>query len=411
MYRHLAVILALLPTALLAQVPPGTLLGTRPGAVVDLVTFDRNAGRLSPILDPQGLLAPARRAILGNARATIIAAVDSGSATGSDAIAEVQLSGATITGVRPLTRDLGERVVGLDRFAGGTLALCTPSRTLIVPTGSMNPASLAAAPPGITWVAVRTVGTHVASLGSGPNRAAVLAISDPATGGSAWHQIGIAGARSMALDHLRGGLVIGDDTGALWLVDLLRFIASPTGVTLPAPIDSIAYDSDREVFVLSTALGIYQFDGAGAIGPLTAPAFASLDYAPFASGFTTYGTGCATGTLAPAISATGRPFPGSLDFVVRLAGATPGTRAYLMLGVLPLALPLASVGMTGCTLLVQPLDLIGTAATPAGGAALRLPIPPSNALVGAAVFTQWITVAPGANPTGLLASDGGRIAF
>lgn len=121
--------------------------------------------------------------------------------------------------------------------------------------------------------------------------------------------------------------------------------------------------------------------------------------------------GCAAGSISPQISAVGRPFPGSIDFSLRLVGgAPPSSAAFLLLGLLPTGMSLDAVGMPGCWLLTQPLDTFAVPTSPLGNASARLLVPPDASLAGASMFAQWLAVAPGANALALLSSDGGRIA-
>ncbi|MEE2888157.1 MAG: hypothetical protein VX951_12075, partial [Planctomycetota bacterium] len=78
-------------------------------------------------------------------------------------------------------------------------------------------------------------------------------------------------------------------------------------------------------------------------------------------------------------------------------------------GGLSLPFSLAPLGMTGCDLLVS-LDILVTGARSNGAGRVwwTMPIPDDPKLLGIVFYNQSAVVAPGANPGGLLWSNGGE---
>ncbi|MEM7200180.1 MAG: LamG-like jellyroll fold domain-containing protein [Planctomycetota bacterium] len=82
-----------------------------------------------------------------------------------------------------------------------------------------------------------------------------------------------------------------------------------------------------------------------------------------------------------------------------------GTSTQLWLG-LPLPLGLAAVGAAGCTVWTGPEVWLPTVTNPAGTAMAELPMPVDPSLLGAELFAQWWLVDPGANPLGVILTNG-----
>ncbi|MCC6782355.1 MAG: hypothetical protein IT457_05900 [Planctomycetes bacterium] len=406
-----ALCLALLGAAARPQVPPGSFLAVGQPASAGLFAYEPLAPNLSPIADPLGVLARAQRVALADDRSRLLAAVDAGAATGTAMIVECTLQGLAISGFLPRTRDLGEAVVGLGELTGGLLVIATPTRLLVAGPGVTQPLPLAPAPMGTVFVGLAVGEDRVAALARGAAANPLLVLAHPASSSVAVHQLAIPGSRALAFDLLRGALLVGDAGGNLWLLDLQRFIASFVAGPLPGAVLAIGRNGDDGSFAIATPAGIFDFDGAGFRGPTPAPPLGHLEHRPYASRFVGYGQGCSGAGVAPAIGAVGRPYPGSIDFSLRMSGGAPNSAAFLLLGVFAANLPLDPTGMLGCTLFVQPLDATPYPCSAAGIASARFPIPPLAALAGGALHCQWIAVANGANALGLLASDGGRIVF
>ena len=124
-----------------------------------------------------------------------------------------------------------------------------------------------------------------------------------------------------------------------------------------------------------------------------------------------FGSGCPA-AAAPLLAAAPLqvPYVGQ-PFAVRISNA-PTPVAIVATGLsrttwngAPLPLPLQSLGMPGCNLLVA-ADLLVSAAPTATGATAAYAIPANPALAGVPLFLQAFVLAPGANPLGLIASAG-----
>jgi hypothetical protein len=135
------------------------------------------------------------------------------------------------------------------------------------------------------------------------------------------------------------------------------------------------------------------------------------------TGFSRYGSGCqGSSPFAPTMgSAGGPPTVGNASFAWTLAGAPPGAPCLLILGasktflggspILPLSL--APFGAPGCSLLAEFPVLVQTAASGLGTVSVTTPIPNSIPLLLRTFFGQWAVAVPGANPLGLIFSEGG----
>jgi hypothetical protein len=129
-----------------------------------------------------------------------------------------------------------------------------------------------------------------------------------------------------------------------------------------------------------------------------------------------FGRACA-GTSVPQISSTGNPTPGNAAFSIQLAQAPAGTPpiATLLLGAsntlwgaTALPIELSSLSMPTCFLAVAP-DVALTTGVAAGAASHTLPIPNAPGLLGQSLFAQWLSIADGANPLGVVASQAGQV--
>ncbi|MEZ5962537.1 MAG: hypothetical protein R3F56_01705 [Planctomycetota bacterium] len=128
----------------------------------------------------------------------------------------------------------------------------------------------------------------------------------------------------------------------------------------------------------------------------------------FAS-FTRIGTGCPISLPVTLFaSAASRPAIGTnFDMIVGEAPTAPSAGA-MIYGTQVNGTSLSPIGMTGCALysaaaFTQPFVVQGRYSV------VTLPIPATSSLVGAFFFNQAALVAPGANPLGVVASNGGRI--
>lgn len=132
-----------------------------------------------------------------------------------------------------------------------------------------------------------------------------------------------------------------------------------------------------------------------------------------------YGTGCkGQGGFVPKISANGIPVVGNTNLRVNLTQARPQTVALLFWGgsrttwgPFTLPLDLKGLGIPGCFLLAEPLQIFtanvlgGTPGT--GIASVPFGIPPSNIFRGISLYAQWGVVDDSQNRVlGLAFSDG-----
>jgi hypothetical protein len=124
--------------------------------------------------------------------------------------------------------------------------------------------------------------------------------------------------------------------------------------------------------------------------------------------FTQFGSGCSGPQGLPVLTAGSAPTIGNTSmlsfaptpllgvFVLGLSNTTTGG--------LGLPMPLAGVGMPGCTLWVS-LDVLLTRTPSAGTASLAIPVPYQPALVGSTLFVQAASFDLAANPLGLTVSN------
>lgn len=150
----------------------------------------------------------------------------------------------------------------------------------------------------------------------------------------------------------------------------------------------------------------------------TGPVASAFVYEPMtAARALEFGLGCPSRPTPPALrtQAGTRPWLGTTITLVasQLASASPA--AALAFGAsdgtwLGTALPLdlTPVGMPGCALLVAP-DLLMPAPVQSGLAAWTLALPGVPSLLGASAFAQGFAVESGANPLGVVATNGLRL--
>lgn len=125
-----------------------------------------------------------------------------------------------------------------------------------------------------------------------------------------------------------------------------------------------------------------------------------LDYSP-AAGVTFYGASCRTVTMGDGHP----PYAGSQYYSSSVFTQVPGTIAIQAIGLAPLAVPLAGVGMPGCTLLADPVITSAAIADAAGLATVIYTLPDSPLFQGD-LYGQWFWFESGANPLGLVSGGG-----
>ncbi|MCP5043550.1 MAG: hypothetical protein GY944_21185 [bacterium] len=122
-----------------------------------------------------------------------------------------------------------------------------------------------------------------------------------------------------------------------------------------------------------------------------------------------YGTACGPAT----IGWSGLALVGERDFTITLTGATPNSVAGLLFSLGSSNTPLDYIGMTGCVLNIDPRLLIiapSLRTDAAGSARANLPLPTCPNLACGTFYFQWSYLRRGANPLGVLATQGLRVA-
>jgi endonuclease I len=125
--------------------------------------------------------------------------------------------------------------------------------------------------------------------------------------------------------------------------------------------------------------------------------------------FSTFGAGCPAATgFVPSISALGEPKIGA-TFTVLVSTAPPGRPAVLNLDPFRRSLDLGPLGFPGCTALALPVFYFSQTTSALGTAAVGVPVPRQNVLVGHSLAGQWLCLDPLGR--GLAASNGGYLTF
>ncbi|MEM7205775.1 MAG: hypothetical protein AAF628_36310 [Planctomycetota bacterium] len=125
-----------------------------------------------------------------------------------------------------------------------------------------------------------------------------------------------------------------------------------------------------------------------------------------------FGSGCGSPALAFTPDVTGQPVIGQTatatisNAPVNVGGAILGLSNQTIRGA-PLPLPLAAIGMPGCSLW-QSSEVVGLPVLPLTASTMRysLAVPNNPALIDASLYLQAFAVAPMENPLGLIVSNG-----
>jgi len=121
-----------------------------------------------------------------------------------------------------------------------------------------------------------------------------------------------------------------------------------------------------------------------------------------------YGTGCPGTNGVPRGQWASLPQIGSATFALAFDAARPAAPAVLVLGAVPLDLPLPG----GCRLLVDMALTLGSGSDAAGAGAVPLAIPGGRELLGASLYAQWFVIDSGGGLFGALAAtDGLRVSI
>ncbi|MBL8752496.1 MAG: hypothetical protein JNK15_04270 [Planctomycetes bacterium] len=121
--------------------------------------------------------------------------------------------------------------------------------------------------------------------------------------------------------------------------------------------------------------------------------------------FTEFGTGCAASNGTGFHTAVGNALTGT-QISFRGQNLVPWTIAIAFFGEQTMNLPLAGIGMPGCTAYVDPFTSLNVFANQAGTATVPIDVPANPALHDALLVSQVVGLAPGLNALGLQATNG-----
>jgi hypothetical protein len=130
------------------------------------------------------------------------------------------------------------------------------------------------------------------------------------------------------------------------------------------------------------------------------------EWATVAAGYMLFGTGCAGRAGAPSLRATRLSFIGH-PFELEVGNLSASSGAVLLFGVTRNSMDLTSLGMPGCTLYAS-VDVAVALQIQGGAARFGVQVPRDAALMGGAFFNQALSLEPGANALGVIASGGGQ---
>jgi hypothetical protein len=121
--------------------------------------------------------------------------------------------------------------------------------------------------------------------------------------------------------------------------------------------------------------------------------------------FWEFGTGCAGSNGVGTHSASGNALTGTqIEF--RAEHLVPWTIAIGFFGEQTMNVPLAGLGMPGCTAHVSPITSLNVFANQFGTASLPVAVPANPSLHDLALVSQFVGLAPGLNALGLQATNG-----
>jgi hypothetical protein len=306
---------------------------------------------------------------------------------------------------------------------------------------------------GIAWTQVATSGPMARSdagmahhdgsgltiLFGGRNQGVLLG-DTWAWDGNAWTQLFPAASppamaqHDMAYDRARGVIVL-LGSGGTWEWDGASWTQRQPASSPPG-VSSMAYDEFRERIVARSGNLTWEWvhdDWVQRLVVGVAPAGGGIAFdaarqrmvevGTEGSGRTTeyftdavptvapFGASCSGGGVAPLHTAPGLPWIDG-GYRLLLTGLRLANPAALLLGVsntsaagISLPASLSGIGATGCFLRTSSEFAVAMSAS-GGNASLDLSIPGDPALIGGTFFTQGIVLVPGANPAGLLFSNG-----
>ena len=125
--------------------------------------------------------------------------------------------------------------------------------------------------------------------------------------------------------------------------------------------------------------------------------------------FTSYGNGCGSGPLT--IVGSGTPNL-TKKFGLHMINGRASSGGFVLVGAVQKNLNLASIGMPGCTLYLDPVFSAGVGFGPKGvSAALSFGVPNNPYFVGKTIYGQGANIDPGSNVLNLTVSQGTTITF
>ncbi|MHC4816022.1 MAG: hypothetical protein ACYTFN_23400, partial [Planctomycetota bacterium] len=127
---------------------------------------------------------------------------------------------------------------------------------------------------------------------------------------------------------------------------------------------------------------------------------------PYTSAPWNYNVICCGSGAIPKISNTGVPTVGK-PFSVDLSLARASSKTLFAIGIKKTSTNLAFIGAPGCTLLTDPLFVLGLTTTATGTASVQQTVPNDTALVGVTFYTQF-AVADVVNAAQVVFSAGGE---
>ncbi len=226
-----------------------------------------------------------------------------------------------------------------------------------------------------------------------------------------------------ALTNLAGGKVAHDfTTRSHWAVTWTTSTALSS--TRTARIARLGYHGavveTGIVFATSASndpvLPVVAFDGDHSSA--VAPSF-SVSYVDFQAAYTVmherfdyspnaliagFGSSCASNTFSNRL----QPYAGSEFYTVTARGLPANSTAFVIVGLAPTSVPLDPIGMTGCTLLVDPIIVAPSVTDRAGGSTFAIGLNDDPLFTGD-LYLQWLWPAPGANPFGMRDGQGLRV--
>lgn len=387
--------LTALALPLAAQVPPGMFVAADTNG--NLLLVEPFTGALTRLSTPSGF-APVRRVAVTRDPSVVLVAFDGANLTTD--VAEVTITGSTVTGVRTLDTGIAGRAAQLDFVAPGASHWLTTDLNVyeiplagpaipVFPTSSPFPIR------GSMWLP-----------GPAPNTEMLTVVLDDngVTTVGEWHpptlrmtQVPNVGRPMHAFYMFRTGEFAGNYIGVVNIaghligLDYQTYVPQPLR-SLGVPATGGTVRADTLELVLASASGMHRADGR--VVSTGNVALRALSFRRFESTFTPYGVSCPRpGGVITGINLAGGglPYPGNPEFEVLVYRVPPQGWVTLLAGLRSQNVDLTPAGLPGCRLLVDPVGAFPPRASdPAGYATFVIPIPEDRSLIGGAVHLQAI---------------------